>query len=82
MNVDKTIGTDVLVIGDGAAALRAAVAALDAGAQVIVVLKGKLGQSGATVSPNPRGVAWQMADECVEDGDSPQVHYRNILLEE
>jgi fumarate reductase (CoM/CoB) subunit A len=85
MNVDKTFDTDVLVIGGGGAALRAAVAAHDAGARVIVALKGKLGQCGATMSPNSRGVAWQMADECpnAADGadahDSPEVHFRNIL---
>ncbi len=93
MNIDKTIDTDVLVIGGGGAALRAAVAAHDAGATVTVVLKGKLGQCGATVSPNSRGVAWQMADECAADEtsaldahasaadaqDSPEVHCRNIL---
>jgi succinate dehydrogenase/fumarate reductase flavoprotein subunit len=84
MNVDKRVDADVLVIGGGGAALRAAVAAHDAGARVIVALKGALGRCGATVSPNSRGVAWQMADECASDGASSldassDVHYRNIL---
>lgn len=41
--------TDVLVIGGGVAALRAAIAACEAGAQVVVCAKGIAGRSGNTV---------------------------------
>ena len=41
MNIDQAIDTGVLVIGGRGAALRAAVAAHDAGARVIGVLEGK-----------------------------------------
>src|SRR3954465_8429712 len=41
--------TDVLVIGAGVAALRAAVAAREAGAEVILCCKGIAGRSGNTV---------------------------------
>lgn len=78
MHADTTITTDVLVIGGGGAACRAAIATHDAGARVIVALKGSFLASGATVAPG-RGVAWQAADECSGPDDSPEVHYRNIL---
>ncbi len=78
MDIDRTICTDVLVVGGGGAACRAAVAAHDAGAQSILVVKGQLGSSGATVAPG-RGAAWQAADACSSGEDSPDVHFRNIL---
>ena len=78
MDNAMTIDTDVLVVGGGGAACRAAVAAHDAGAKTILVLKGQLGSSGATVAPG-RGVAWQAADACSSSEDSPEVHLRNIL---
>jgi len=40
--------TDVLVVGGGGAGLRAAIEASNAGASVAIVLKGRLGSSGAT----------------------------------
>ena len=46
--------TDVLVIGGGGAGLRAAIAAADCGAQVLLVSKKQIGQAGAT--------AWPIAD--------------------
>ena len=42
--------TDVLVAGSGGAGLRAAIAAADGGASVLLVSKGKVGMSGATVT--------------------------------
>jgi fumarate reductase (CoM/CoB) subunit A len=80
MKVGRTVNTDVLVIGGGGAAVRAAVAASDAGARACIVLKGKLGQSGATVAaPGVPGVAWQAADHCSSSDDSPEVHFHNIV---
>lgn len=76
--ITRTIDTDVLVIGGGGAACRAAVAAHDGGARTIVALKGQLGTSGATVAAG-HGVAWQAADECAGPDDSPEVHHRNII---
>ena len=40
--------TEVLVIGSGGAALRAALSAAEQGAAVIVLTKGVFGKSGAT----------------------------------
>lgn len=42
--------TDVLIIGSEGAGARAAIAAYDAGAQVLVVTKGRFGRSGATIT--------------------------------
>ena len=81
MNIDKTINTDVLVVGGGGAAIRAALSACEVGANTTVVLKGQRGRSGATVAhfgTKRGGVAWQMADDCAED-DSPEIHLNNIL---
>jgi succinate dehydrogenase/fumarate reductase flavoprotein subunit len=55
------------------------VAAYDAGARTTVVLKGQRGRSGATVSPDSAGVAWQAADDCSSQEDSPEVHFQNII---
>lgn len=79
MRVDATIDTDVLIIGGGGAALRAAVAACDHGVRTTVVLKGSTGKCGATVSPDSPGVAWQVADSCSGCDDGPEVHFRNIV---
>ena len=78
MKPDRRIDTDVVVIGGGGAALRAAVAAAAGGARTAIVLKGRPGRSGATVSPDSSGVAWQASDECSSD-DSPEIHARNII---
>jgi fumarate reductase (CoM/CoB) subunit A len=77
--VDETIDTEVLVVGGGGASLRAALAASQAGARTTVALKGQRGRSGATVSPDSPGAAWQLADECSSGEDSPEVHARNIV---
>lgn len=50
MEITRRIHTDVLVIGAGAAGLRAALAAADAGAEVLVTNKGPLGKSGITLT--------------------------------
>jgi len=76
--VDIIVDTDVLVIGGGGAACRAAIASHEAGARTTVVLKGKFGRSGATVAPG-MGVAWQAADACSSGEDSPEVHFANII---
>ena len=47
--VDKTMTTDVLVVGGGGAGVYAAVEAIRAGAQVTIVSKGKVGNSGNTI---------------------------------
>ena len=46
------LATDVLVVGGGPAGCWAAIAAIEAGAKVIVVDKGRVGTSGATAAAN------------------------------
>ncbi len=70
------IDTDVLVIGGGLAALRAALSARAAGARVAVAVKRKLGQSGSSAATTG---GYAVALENDEIGDSPEVHYADIL---
>ncbi|MCJ7783463.1 MAG: FAD-binding protein, partial [Desulfobacterales bacterium] len=61
----RTVETDVLVIGTGAAGMRAAVEAERNKAKVIVVDKGiatKSGCSSASAAPNARGIAGRHLD--------------------
>jgi fumarate reductase (CoM/CoB) subunit A len=54
-SIMETASTDVLVRGAGAAGVRAALAASEAGANVLMVSKGELTQSGSTFSNVSRG---------------------------
>ncbi len=49
LKINKTVTTDVLVIGGGGAGAYAAVEVIRAGAKVLVVSKGKVGNSGNTI---------------------------------
>lgn len=71
----ETLRTDVLVIGGGAAACMAAVAAHEEGARVLVVDKGQLGKSGC--SPNAHGGA---AVFHKNPNDSWRVHAEDTLM--
>lgn len=69
--------TDVLVIGGGGAGLRAAIAAADCGAQVLLVSKKQIGQAGAT--------AWPIAEMAGYNAGDPRIpgdvrrHYEDIM---
>jgi fumarate reductase (CoM/CoB) subunit A len=72
----EEIETDVLVVGGGLAALRAALAARQAGARVLVAVKRKLGRSGS--SANTSGgyaVAWDALDAL----DNAALHYEDTV---
>jgi fumarate reductase (CoM/CoB) subunit A len=79
LKIVRKIETDVLVIGGGAAASRTALAAVETGAHTTMVLKRKLGASGATNYPENVGSAWQAADGCGGEGDTPDAHYADIM---
>ena len=51
----QTITTDVLVIGSGAAGIRAALAASEAGVDVVMIAKSAVAESGSTFSPISNG---------------------------
>lgn len=70
----EMIKTDVLVVGGGLAALRAAVAAREAGARVVVAVKGKLGKSGSSANTTS---GYAAAFEI--DGDDPACHGEDTM---
>ena len=71
----RTVTADVLIVGSGGAGLYAAAKAAEAGVSVILVDKGLVGRSGATVSA--AGLAatgpWSVQD------DSEESHYQDTL---
>lgn len=81
MKIEHSISTDVLIIGGGVAATRAALSSAQSGAKTTMVLKKELGKSGSTNWPRKGiyGSAWQAADGCGGDLDSPEIHYKDIM---
>ena len=75
--VQLKVKTDVLVIGGGGAGLRAAIAAADCGAQVILVSKRKVGIAGATAFPVAEMAGYNAGDIRIP-GDT-QSHYEDIM---
>ena len=74
--IDRTIETDVLVIGGGGGGLRAAVAAHDAGARVLVLSKGIVGKSGLTQTAV---TGFQVAFGYADPRDNAEVHYADTI---
>jgi L-aspartate oxidase len=70
--------TEVLVIGAGGAACRAAIAAADSGARVILVSKRELLKAGATCFPVAEAAAYNAGDPALA-GDVEK-HYEDIML--
>jgi succinate dehydrogenase/fumarate reductase flavoprotein subunit len=68
---------DVLVIGGGFAAMRAALAALEAGARTGLMLKGVLGESGSSAIAGGGLAAVMNASDVPED--SVEKHFRDTL---
>lgn len=69
--------TDVLVIGGGLAALRAALSAREAGARVLVVVKRKLGRSGSSaITSGGYAAAWSELDPL----DDAELHYQDTII--
>jgi len=71
------IDTDVLVVGGGLAALRAALAARSTGARVLVAAKRKLGRSGSSANTTG-GYAAAMAE--FNESDNSQIHYEDTIV--
>lgn len=68
--------TEVLIIGGGAAGLKAAIESSNMGAQVVLLSKGPLGKSGIT----PLGFTGITACIGQEPSDSKDVHFRDHVI--
>jgi len=71
--------TDVVVVGGGGAALRAAFEARQAGARVLVVTKGRLGATGATSFGVASLAGFAVPDGAGDPSDNPDVHFEDIM---
>jgi len=71
----ETVETDVLVLGAGGAGLRAAIAAADAGARVLVVCKSLLGKAHTVMAEG--GVAAAMHNVAYQD--TWEVHFADTM---
>ncbi len=71
---------DVMVMGAGAAGLRAALAARKAGASVLLVNKGRIGVSGATAVGLASSAGFAIPDGTGDPLDNPDVHYNDIMV--
>jgi succinate dehydrogenase / fumarate reductase flavoprotein subunit len=76
----ETAGADVVIIGSGGAALRAALAAADRKASVLVIEKGRLGESGVTALSCSGRTAFHATLEHTEPGgpDAWRYHAEDI----
>lgn len=73
LNETRSLSSDVLIIGGGGAALRAAISAREAGADVLVVSKAHLGNASNTY------ISKSMFAASTGKGDSPENHLRDTL---
>jgi len=71
---------DVVILGSGGAALRAALAAADAGASVLILTKGELGKSGVTALACSDRMAFHATLEHTEPGgpDAWRYHAEDV----
>ncbi|WP_408380363.1 FAD-binding protein [Paraburkholderia caledonica] len=75
----REVSTDVLVVGSGGAALRAALEAESSGADVLVVIKGEFRKSGATFHSVAEVGAFNVPDGAGDPSDNPDVFLADIL---
>jgi succinate dehydrogenase/fumarate reductase flavoprotein subunit len=73
------IRTDVLVVGGGGAAVRAAIEAVRTGASVRLVSKGRLGGAGLTATAWSEILSIGAALGHADPRDNPEVHYRDTM---
>ncbi|MEP9375323.1 FAD-binding protein [Aquabacter sp. CN5-332] len=75
----REVSADVLIVGSGGAALRAALSAASEGADVLVVIKGEFRRSGATFHSVAEVGAFNVPDDAGRTGDSSEVFLDDIL---
>ena len=73
------VETDVLVVGGGGAAARAALEAVRAGVRVTMIMKGRFGVGGATAYKVAETAGLQAATGDDDPGDLPEGHYQDIM---
>ncbi|MCM3598039.1 FAD-binding protein [Metabacillus idriensis] len=78
-NVDRIIETDVLVVGGGGAAARAALSSVEAGAEVRVAVKSKWLGGGSTATAFSELLAIAAAIGHGDERDHPEIHYEDTL---
>ena len=79
MNSDERIESDVLIIGAGAAGIRAALGAADEGADVILACRGPLLRHGSTFGKASSSWGIQAAWDSEVAGDTVEDHYQESL---
>ena len=75
----EKITTQVLVIGGGGAAMRAALEANAAGAEVLMLSKGAAGYSGATYYSVAEIGAFNIPDGGIDKTDNPEAYYNDMM---
>src|SRR4030042_2529031 len=70
---------DVLIVGSGGAALRAALAADTSGAEVLIAVKGEFAKSGAPYYSVAEVGAFNVPDGVANTKDSPEQFLQDIL---
>jgi succinate dehydrogenase/fumarate reductase flavoprotein subunit len=75
----KKINTDVLVIGGGAAGVRAAIEAGEQDANVLIVVKGSFCESSSTFYPLSQGWGMQASFGYADADDSSNEHLKEVL---
>lgn len=78
-NIDGRLQTDVAIIGAGGAGLRAAMAAKDKNADVIVTCKGRFARTGSTFFPLVPGWGIQFLSEDRKNGNTREYFLKEIL---
>jgi len=74
--MSESIDTDVLIIGGGAAACRAAIESADSHAKVILIDKGLFGHSGCS----GMHIGWDMAAGYpFAKDDTPEIHFKDTI---
>ena len=77
LKTPQTIETDVLILGSGAAGLRAAIEARKLGVEVLLVSKSKIGLGNNTAisgSGIAAGTGWR------DPADSPALHFKDTII--
>jgi fumarate reductase (CoM/CoB) subunit A len=75
----QTVDTEVLVIGGGGMAGRAAIEGSRCGARVTMVMKGEFGKSGTSAAKVAEAAGYNVADGLVDPEDDPEEHYKDII---